>query len=109
MISVSKFVTFQLTASSYSVTRPTEIPATGVFHRHARVHQREHSAAHARHRSRTVRFHDFAGNADGVTKIIFARDDRLERTFRQRAVADLAPARAAKSSRFRRRENGGKL
>jgi hypothetical protein len=71
-----------------------------IFHRHAGVHEGEHSAAHARHRSRAVRFHYFAGNTNGITKVIFTRDHRLKRTFRQCAVADLAAARAAKPSGF---------
>ena len=42
-------------------------------------------------------------DADGVTKIFFARHDRLDRTLGERAVADFAPARARRSGRFRRR------
>src|SRR5207249_11201138 len=76
-------------------------------HRYPRVHESEHSAAHARHRSRAIRFHYFAGYADGVTKIIFTRHHRLERTFRQGAVADLAPAGAAKPSSFANSERRG--
>src|SRR5205814_8541918 len=53
---------------------------------------------------RAVRFHYFAGNTNGVTKVIFTRDHRLQRTFRQGAVTDLAAARAAKPSGFADRE-----
>src|SRR5437879_933465 len=56
------------------------------------VHQREHPATDARHRGRSIRFHDLARDANGVTKVVFARHNRFERTLRQSTVADLAPA-----------------
>ena len=40
--------------------------------RNARIHQREHAGANARHRSGAVRFHHFADHADRITKISLA-------------------------------------
>ena len=68
--------------------------------RNARVHQREHAAANARHRAGAIRFHDLARDADRVTEIVRARNNRLERTLGQRAVTNFATARAAGASGF---------
>src|SRR5208282_2715652 len=71
----------------------------GANHRNACVHERQGAAANARHRGRAVGFHDLAGDADGVG-IILGRKHRLDAAFRQRAVADFAPARTADAAGF---------
>src|SRR5205085_11065457 len=68
------------------------------FDRHAGIHEREHSAAHAGHRAGAVRFHDLARDADGVTEILGAGNYRLERALGKRSMADLATAGAARPS-----------
>src|SRR5437764_9338546 len=49
------------------------------------------SAADAGHGGRAVGFHDLAGDADGIRIVLFG-NHRLERTLRQSAVTDFAPA-----------------
>src|SRR5439155_27016428 len=60
----------------------------------------QRASANARHGCRSVRFHDLTRDADGVTKIVFTRYHRFDGTLRQRTMTDLAPPRAARSSRF---------
>src|ERR1019366_2581394 len=68
-------------------------------HRHARVQHRHAAAANRGHRGGAVRFHDLAGNADGVG-IGRGRHHGLERTLGQCAVANLAPAWTADAPGF---------
>src|SRR5581483_521629 len=63
--------------------------------RHARVHQRERRAAHRAHRRRAVRLERLRDDADRVGEVVRGRDDRPQRTLRQRTVADVAALRAA--------------
>ena len=82
--------------------QPDADAAYGPDHRHARVHQRQATAAHRRHRRGAVRFGNLAGDADRVG-ISISRHHRFERTLRQCAVADLPPARTADASGFANR------
>ena len=62
--------------------------------------QGEDAAANAGHGGGAVGFHDFAGDADGVGKILLGRDDWLDGPLGERAVADFAAARAAGAAGF---------
>ena len=95
-----QFVALQLSIFAVLGDEPDGDPRDRALHRDARVHQRQHSAAHARHRSRAVRFHDLARDANRVAKIVFARHDRLDRTFRQSAMTDLTPPGSAGPTSF---------
>ena len=78
---------------------PMLMPATGrISGTPASINARV-AAANRRHRGRAVRFHDLARDADGVG-IIFERQHRFDGTFRQRAVADFAAARAGNAAGF---------
>src|SRR5208337_1239869 len=66
--------------------------------RYTGVHQCHRAGANARHRGRSVRFHDFAADSNRVRKFAFGRDNRFDRTFGKRAVTDLTPARTAEPS-----------
>ncbi len=67
---------------------------------HAGVHQGENAGANAGHRGRTVGFHDFAADADGVGEIGHLGDDGRDAALGESAVADLAAARAAGAAGF---------
>ena len=72
--------------------------------RHARVHQREGRAAHRALRGRAVGRNDLGYQAQRVRKLAHGRNDRQQRTLCERAVADLAAARAAGRAGFADRE-----
>ncbi len=72
----------------------------GRFDGHAGVHQRQCTRAHAGHGSRSVRFHNLAGDANRVAKVFFARYHGFKRAFGERAMADLASPGCAGSSGF---------
>src|SRR5438093_621359 len=63
--------------------------------RNAGVHERERRTARGRHRRRAVRLERFAHDADRVRELLLRWKDGRDRSLRERAVADLAPARAA--------------
>ena len=63
--------------------------------RHARVHERERAAADRRHRRRAVRFEDLGDDADRVRELASSGRTADERALGERAVTDLATARAA--------------
>ena len=87
------------------VGEPTDRDAgAGVADRNTRVHEREAAAAHARHRRRTVRLGDVADETDGVGEVLARRQDAEERALCERAVADLATARAHDAAGFTRAE-----
>ena len=90
--------------SSYSVTRPTEMPATGRLDRHARVHEGEDAAADRGHRGRAVGLHDFGRDADGVGEVVLLGDDGEDGTLGERAVADFAAVQAADAAGLTDRE-----
>src|SRR5438477_2965269 len=90
-----QFIPFQLSIFAVFSDKADRNSCDRRFDGHTGVHQREHPAANARHRCRSVRFHNFAGDTNGVTKIVCARHDWFERALRQRSVANLAPARTA--------------
>ena len=85
-----QFVTFQLSILAMLRDEADGNSGDRCLYRHAGVHKRKHSATDARHRGRSVRFHDFARNTNGITEIVLARHHRLKRTLRQCSVADLA-------------------
>ena len=95
-----QFITFQLSIFGVLSDEADRNSRDRSFDGYTGVHQREHTPAHAGHGCRSVRFHDFAGNSNGVTKIVFARHDRLEGALCQRPMANLASARPAGASRF---------
>ncbi len=68
-------------------------PGAGRLDRHARIHQRERSAAHRGHRRRSVRFQNVGNEPHRVRKICIGRQQVHERAFRQRAVTNLPPPR----------------
>src|SRR5438874_4366175 len=90
-----QLVTFQLSVFAVFSDETDRDSCDRRFDGHTGVHQRQHPAANARHRCRSVRFHDFAGDTNGVTKIVCARHDWFERALCQGSVANLAPARPA--------------
>src|SRR5439155_696942 len=63
--------------------------------RNAGVHERERRTARRRHRRRAVRLERLAHDADRVRELLFRWKDGRDRSLRERAVADLAPACAA--------------
>ena len=76
------------------------MPLTGRRDGHAGVHQRERRAADRAHRRRAVRLQRLRDDADRVGELLHGRDDRLERPLGERAVADVAPLRAAHEARL---------
>src|SRR5208282_3226601 len=66
--------------------------------RYTGVHQCHCAGTNARHRGRSVRFHDFAADSNRIRKFAFGRDNRFDRTFGKCAVTDLTPARTAEPS-----------
>src|SRR5665647_2500282 len=68
--------------------------------RSARIHQGQRSAADRGLRARTVGFEDVANHAHGVGELIFAGDQRGERTLGESAVADFAAARSTHEAGF---------
>ena len=67
----------------------------GALDRHARVHQREAGAAHARHRARAVRLENFRDDADDVREGRHVRHHGGDAATREVAVADFAALRRA--------------
>ena len=68
--------------------------------RSARIHQGERSAADRGLRARTVGFEDVANHAHGVGELVFAGDQRGERTLGESAVADFAAAGSTHEAGF---------
>ena len=77
-----------------------------ILDRHAGRHQSQRGAADAGHRTGTVRFENVGDHADGVGELLGIGEHRLDASFGQRPVADLAPARAANRPDFAHRERG---
>ena len=65
----------------------------GGLDRHTRVHQRQRTGAHRRHRGRTVRRQHLGHEAQRVAELLLARQHRQQRTGGERTVADLATLR----------------
>ena len=75
------------------------------FHRHAGCHQRHGCTANRCHRRRTVRFHNFRNDTDGIGKsILVFRQHRMNGAPCQLAVTDFAASRAAHSAAFANRK-----
>ena len=78
--------------------------------RHAGVHHRQRAAADRRHRRRAVRLEDVRDDADRCRGTALRPGIiGVERALGERAVADLAAARAAHERPTSPTENGGKL
>src|SRR5688572_2945973 len=71
---------------------PHRDPGAGLPDRNARVHHRQRSGAHGRHRGRPVGFQDVGDDADRVRELLVGREHALERALGQRAMPNLAPA-----------------
>ena len=85
---------------SPSTTKPIAIPAQRRFQRHARIHQRQRTAANRGHRRRSVRFQNVRDQAHRVREIRFRRKQVRKRAFRQCTVADFAASRPAQEFHF---------
>src|SRR5262249_27390488 len=90
--------------SAPSLISPIATPPTGPFPAPAGLKRGERAAAHARHRGGAVGLEDLGHDADRVRKVDLVREDGGERPLGERAVADLAPARAAQELRLARAE-----
>ncbi len=66
----------------------------------ARIHQRQRGAAHRGHRRRAVGFGDLGDHAHRVGEFVVRRQDGVDRTPGELAVADLAALGAAEASGF---------
>ena len=76
----------------------------GIADRHAGGHQAQRGAADAGHRAGAVRFQNVGDDADRVGELFRIGQHRLDAPLGQRAVADLAAARAADRPHFAHRE-----
>ena len=64
------------------------------------IHQRQGGAADAGHGARTIRLQNVRDDPDGIRKKFLLRNHFAQRAFGQRAVSDLAAARAAQERHF---------
>ena len=72
--------------------------------RHAGVHQRERSAAHAGHGCRPIGTDDVGNDPNGVGKFVLRGKYRRERSSGKRAVTDFSPSGKPEPSGLSRRE-----
>ncbi len=72
--------------------------------RNARLHESQTCTANTGHRGRTIRFEDVGNDAQGVGRLVLARQHCGNSALSQSAVTNLAPSGAGHAAHFAHRE-----